>query len=139
ARTCLETALPIFENIKDTKGICLSLKDLGSVAVETGRHQDALNYYTKGLDLAKKNNLNKLESSFINNLGLIYLHQEHYAKAQEHFEACAALREKGYDYAIAINNIGVVKQKQGKFSEAITYYRKSLAACKEAGDAYCSL
>lgn len=139
AKTYIETALPIFTNIKDVKGICLSLKDLGSVAVETGRHQDALNYYTRGLDLAKENGFNKLESLFINNLGLIYLHQEHYDKAQEHFEACATLRKKGYDYAIAINNTGVVKQKQGKFSEAIIYYRKSLAACQEAGDAYCSL
>lgn len=139
AKTCIEIALPIFKSINDLKGICLSLKDLGSVAVETGQHQDALNYYTRGLDLARDNGFNQLESSFINNLGLIYLHLEHFDKAQEHFERCAALRKKGYDYAIAINNIGVVKQKQGKYDEAIDYFQKSMAACRESGDAYCSL
>ncbi len=139
ARAYIESALPIFKNINDARGICLSLKDLGSVAVETGQHQNALDYYTRGLDLAKENGFHQLESLFINNLGLIYLHLEHFDKAQEHFERCAALRKKGYDYAIAINNIGVVKQKQGKFSEAIAYYRKSLAACQEAENANCSL
>lgn len=139
AKTYFETALPIFKNINDPRGICLSLKDLGSVAVETGQHQNALDYYTRGLDLAKERGLNQLESLFINNLGLIYLHLEHYDKAQAHFEQCAALQKKGYDYAIAINNIGVVKQKQNKFPEAITYFRKSLAECQQAGDAYCSL
>lgn len=139
ARTYIEAALPIYKGMNDARGVCLSLKDLGSVAVETGQHQYALDYYTRGLNLAKENGFDQLESSFINNLGLIYLHLEHFDKAQEHFERCAALRKEGYDYAIAINNIGVVKQKQGEFSEAIEYYRKSLEACQEAGDAYCSL
>lgn len=139
AKTCIETALPIFKSINDSKGICLSLKDLGSVAVETGQHQNALDYYTRGLDLARDKGFDQLESSFINNLGLIYLHLDHFDKAQEHFERCATLRKKGYEYAIAINNIGVVKQKQGKYTEAIDYYQKSMEACREAGDAYCGL
>ena len=107
--------------------------------METGNLEKSLDYYTRGLNMAKKNGFDELINLFINNIGLIYLKQEHFEKALEHFRESASLNEKGYNHAIAINNIGIVKQQQGKLNEAVSYYEQSLKACQQINDEYCAL
>lgn len=139
ASLCFEQAMQMYEQAQEMKGVSLCLKSLGNFYLETGNNEKSLDHYTKGLALAKQNQWNELSSSFIHNIGIIYLNQEHYEVALEHFEESASMNIKGSSYAIAINNIGVVKKKQGKFEEAITFFQKSLGACQEIGDEYCSL
>lgn len=139
AQYCFDQALKVYTLIDDLQGIAHCYKDMGSVSVEKGNLEEGLAYYTKGLNLVKQNNLEDLEMLFINNLGLVYLRQGHYDKAQEHFKESASLNRKDYNYAIAIYNIGIVHQKQGKFEKALEYYEQSLQACREMGDEYCSI
>lgn len=139
ARINIEMALALYRSMKDVEGVSLCYKDLGTAMVEAGRNEKALAYYTRGLSLAKANELNELVPKLINNIGLIYLQQEYFEKAQEHFKESASLSKSGTEYATALHNVGVVKQKQGRYYEAIDYYRKSLLACEAAEDVYCRL
>ena len=139
AKHCMENALQVYESIADTKGISYCYKDLGNIYVETGDLGKSFDFYTKGLNLARQKGYDELITLFINNIGLIYLKQEHFEKAIQHFEESASLSKNGYSHALAINNIGVVKQKQGKYEEAIQYYNKSLEKCNDMADEYCAL
>lgn len=139
ARHCIEKALEVYKIIPDKNGISYCFKDLGNVYVETGDLEKSFDFYTKGLNLARQNKYDELIGLFINNIGLIYLKQEHFDRAQEHFEESASLSKKGYSHALAINNIGVVKQKQERYDEAIKYYHRSLEECHALEDEYCAL
>ncbi len=139
AQYCFDQALQVYSKINDLRGIANCYKDMGSVSVETGKLEEGLAHYTKGLNLVKQNELEDMETLFINNLGLVYLQQGHFDKALEHFKESASLNGKGYNYAIAVYNIGIVNQKQRKFEKALDLYQKSLKACQDAGDEYCSI
>ncbi len=139
AQYCFEQALQVYIRIDEKRGVINCYKELGNVSVGTGKLEEGLEYYTKGLNLVKQNKFEDLEPSFVNNLGLVYLEQGHLTKALQYFNESASANEHGYDYAISINNIGVVKRKQGKLDEALSYFKKSLSACQDVGDEYCSI
>ena len=139
ALQCFDSALAIYRDVDDPKGIASCYKDIGSAKLETGKHEESLEWYSRGLQIARQRKLRELEALFINNIGLVYLQQQHYEKALEHFTESAQMIRKGYDYAVAINNMGVVKQRQQEYQASLELYSQSLKACQELKDEYCSL
>ncbi|WP_375577965.1 tetratricopeptide repeat protein [Marivirga tractuosa] len=139
SKVFLKKSLTTYLKQKDYKGISKCYKEIGVLLEETGHREESLTHYTKGLKIARDHDFNELIPPFINNIGTIYLKQQHYEKASELFKESASLSKEGYQYAITINNIGVVKYQQGLFDEARDYYKKSLEACNNIKDDYCSL
>ncbi|WP_188466029.1 tetratricopeptide repeat protein [Marivirga lumbricoides] len=135
----VNNALKIFSRFNQFENMSLCYKELGTIHDEIGQREESMNYYTEGLKLARQHGLEDQIAPFINNIGIIFLKQSHYDKALDHFKESAQLSKKGYQYAITLNNMGVVKYQQNQFNEAVIYYEKSLKACNDIADEYCSL
>ncbi|KYQ91922.1 hypothetical protein DLAC_07160 [Tieghemostelium lacteum] len=90
----------------------------------------AKEYFKYVEDLLKQANPDEIH--FLNlNLGMGYLHQGDFKKAQTIFEDLIENiqdKENSLDYCKALNNLGFVQQKLGDHKKAIYYYRQSIQA-----------
>ena len=79
----------------------------------------------------------RIRSSLLNKMGVVYYNQGEYAKALEYYRKSLAICEKilGPEHtnkARTLNNIGVVYNEIGEYAKALIYYRKSLAMYKKS-------
>lgn len=72
----------------------------------------------------------------LNELGMVYLDQGLFEKAQPYFEEWLALaRALNFTHGISISllNLGMVMHHQGQFEQAAAYYQESLALSRQLG------
>ncbi len=107
------------------------------------QYEEAIRLCQQSLDMIEKLPENvdsqKERARIYNNLGSIYLDQNDYPSATEHFEKSLAIRiEHGNAHGTAVlyNNLGVVYERQGNYAKALEYHRQSFEIEKEIGDIY---
>ncbi len=80
------SALRSFEEVGNEERIISALNNLGEIHRQWGKHAEALDYYTQGLDRASASQEWELMAMLYNNIGMLYLEQGQAAQAQEHFQ-----------------------------------------------------
>lgn len=104
------TVLPRQEQVRQ-----LELRgDLGMIRK---RYLEAIDYYTRAVDLDPENPV------LLNKLGIAYHQLLRLDDAQEFYERATEAEE---DYANAWNNLGAVRYAQEDYGAAIRYYRRAL-------------
>jgi serine phosphatase RsbU (regulator of sigma subunit) len=132
AVTNWEQALKVFEEIDDKEGMANMLSNLGVIYNNQGNDARALSSYFKSLKLAEEINDTLRKISALNNIGLLYSRQtatenlalDNYLKALHLSEAIEYNHGIGSSYI----NLGELCIKQKKYSDALDYEEKSLAA-----------
>ncbi len=90
-----------------------------------------LNDSYKALEISRKLEDNKYESTFLNNIGLVYDSKGEYDKALLYYDKDLQICLKVYgeehpSTATSYNNIGSVYDSKGGYDKALLYYEKSL-------------
>lgn len=110
---------------------------IGYVYQEKGFYQQAIQYYEKALNTAKKNNYRDREKFVLNYLGITNYYVGKYDEALEYHIQSLSLREEDenpLEIAIACNNIGLVYYQMKDFNNAISFFRRSLEIKKSIKD-----
>jgi tetratricopeptide (TPR) repeat protein len=107
---------------------------LGATYLSTGEIKNALPYFLEALEIRKFSQppQNIPDTAMLwNNLGLVYMDDNHEAALQAFQEALALFRKAGYpDLAILRKNIGVLHKLLGDVPKAFQFFQESLAAKK---------
>jgi tetratricopeptide (TPR) repeat protein len=98
----------------------------GLYYIEKNKPFEALEAFDKGYKIASEYNFLELQSSFTNNLGLIYDFLEDHTKALEYYLKSLEFEHDSLYSAPALNNIGLCYTKLNNIEKAIEYYNKSI-------------
>jgi len=144
-------ALDLWRGIGDERGIAATLNQLGLVDRELGKQAEALDHFNEARAIRERLSDTYFLAQTANNIGLIYLTMgesriamKYLVQALESFQADAELRVpnatlRRKDYfqsqlarfrtkgdlfaaAIALNNLALVHQRVGAFSDALNFY-----------------
>lgn len=110
-----------------------NLAALSRVHKTTGENNRALDYLNQALNLARKQSLHEIEASALNDLGVLYLEQEDYEKAENHLNQSLAIHQSRNNLSEATRvrlNLGVSAQRRGDAVHALEHFRKSLDQAK---------
>lgn len=120
ARTCFP-----FDNIIKGEALC----NLGNIYADIGKFGEAFSYHEQYLDIifalkqmGSEDIDDKAIANAYSNLGDVYQGASHYAKAEEFFQNSLGLIET----PPALNGLGLVYRKQGKYKQAIEKFKKTL-------------
>lgn len=119
------------------KGISQSYMNLGNLYLFKGDQINALRFYNKGLAVAEKNNLLKVQGLINKNIGVVFMNQEKYDDALVYSNKALGLFQKinnKKEISGAYINIGNVYFNQYKADKALFYYLKCEKICLEIGD-----
>ncbi len=115
----------------------LKWKTTADLYYELGYHADFLRVAQKGLEVARNANSDKMESEFLNLLGIHFYSQKKYDQALQYYEDALELAEQsGYRFlkGSRLNNIGLVYYEQHNYSKALTYFEDALQLGLQRGD-----
>lgn len=99
----------------------------------------AKQYYTALANLKKeKEGLTASYATIVNVLGLMYLDDADFMKAEEYLREAMEIRKKQSgeqpaDYGQSLNNLGALYRKKGSYQEARRFYEEALAIRKKNG------
>jgi two-component system sensor histidine kinase/response regulator len=136
-------SLKIKEEINDTLGIATSLLNIGMIKDDQGLIDEAIEHYTKSMELALKmhetSNDTEIEKKLVaayNNLGTIYtdiepeLALDYFIKTINITAKLGMTRELAY----AFNNIANIYSERNEKEKALKYYEEALATLIKIGD-----
>lgn len=132
-----EQALALAEKMKDKGRMVSSLNVIGIGYKKKGDLNTSLDYFSRGLEICKANNLTDQQTQFLNNIGLIHANRGDLNEAMKYYhEALNLLDEEQDKLAVAnlINNIGIIYFEQGNQEEALGYFERSLVIQRERKD-----
>lgn len=112
------------------------LNNLSTSAGDNGDYRASFKYGMESLNLAKKLNFYKCQTSAMSNIGNAYMFLGEYDSALIYHNSAIELQRKIKDIAgiaRSYSNIGNVYQYQGKFDKAIANGKKTLAFCESNG------
>ncbi|MHA1620344.1 MAG: tetratricopeptide repeat protein [Promethearchaeota archaeon] len=115
----------------------LKWKITADLYYELGYHTDFLKTAQKGLEVAKEANSSKLQSEFLNLLGIYHHSQKKYDLALQYYQDSLKMAESGghgYLKGSRLNNIGLIYYEEQKYSEALKYFEDALQLGLERGD-----
>lgn len=129
-----QSALEIFEQLKDRKGVGNSENNLGNAFFRKGLYDQALKHHFKSLAIREelKDTLNIAKS--YNNLGMVYLREGNFPKSLLYYLKSVKIKEKFNDLAgiaATFNNISVLYLNQTEYDEALDYLFKALKLYKK--------
>lgn len=111
-------------NIADT------LAAIGRVYKYGGDPRQALQFLQLALAMAQKISRQEMEANFLNDLGVLFLEQEDYGKADDFLAQSLKLqqaRNNSLESTRVLLNLGVSAQRRGDLVRALDSFRKSLA------------
>jgi tetratricopeptide (TPR) repeat protein len=103
-----------------------------------GDLDNALFYYSKSLNLAKKLGDREMEASVLNNIALILYKIGELDDALKYYKESLKLITNEKNKAPTYNNIALVYVDKGDYKSAIEYYKKSLEIGERYGDYHAS-
>jgi len=74
--------------------------------------------------------MNKKDILTRNKLGMVYIRQNKLDKAREEFMAVLEIEPADFD---ALDSLGIVSEKEGKYAEAVEWYKKALEVRDDEG------
>ncbi|ELR69477.1 hypothetical protein C900_05009 [Fulvivirga imtechensis AK7] len=127
----------VFERTDDGSARTRILLEQAGHYFGVGEFDSCLNFYNRGLTLARKLKLNDDISEALIGLGNAWQRKGNYDKARDlHFENIKFCKENDIPDGIAssYNNIGNLSNEMGDYAMAIEYYTKSSNAYEVLGD-----
>lgn len=112
-------------------------KNLGTVYYAKGMYSQAINFYSKSLDISLQLNDKRAIANSYNNIGSVYYRKGDYVKSLEHLQKCLGIREEIGDKSgivYSYNNIGNIYYNRGEFENAEKYYLLCLNISNEIGE-----
>ncbi|MFI6098134.1 AfsR/SARP family transcriptional regulator [Lentzea sp. NPDC051213] len=113
----------------DSFGESLCWSGLAAVCRERGHKEESILHIGTALELARRAGDYQRESALLIHLGLMYLDQDDYVAAEEHFRAAQALiaqDDKHPNHSTITNNLAVVFRELGRFDESLEHLNRSL-------------
>ncbi|MCC7302664.1 MAG: tetratricopeptide repeat protein [Bacteroidia bacterium] len=107
-----------------------SCKGLGNILSNQGQYQEAIEFYTKGIQQAAMIHDSLQYSTIMNNLGLIYFDKGDYSRAMDYYLKVLAIAER-HEYTsvlgLCTGNISLVYFRQKNYTRAMEYGHRSVA------------
>jgi len=139
AALCYQQALGSFKTINDKKGISACYNNLGLIAQETGKYDDALRLYQLSIDMDIERGDISGAADTKGNLVDIYIYQGNSKKAlslsNEIISECSNNRDKDCVMRSLINRAAMYDNLL-KFDAAIIDLKYAIALARELGDSY---
>lgn len=129
-----QNSLQLSEKMNDTAFIAESNISLSYIKHGSGENEDALNFASKGVDLANHINNELLIARGMSTKGIIYASQKEFDKAIAEMEAAKAIMEKLGDIdwvKNSIYNIAYIYVDKGEFSSVLPHAFEYLDYSKE--------
>jgi signal transduction histidine kinase/tetratricopeptide (TPR) repeat protein len=130
------TALRIFEEIMDQKGVLFQCTNLGLIYQYQKKYKRAETFFLRALNLANQINFEEGVITAYNNLGINYEEQHDYKKALQYFTKVLEFdltQGDSINIGDSYNNIGIVYVGMNELTKAEQYLLKSLTF-KESQD-----
>lgn len=137
AQQHLESALALFEDSNDDRGIASTVDDIGKLFWLRGNYPKALESTQRSLTMRRKLGDRRSIALSLNNLGLVYQDSGQFKLALDAFEQALRIRREIGDLvgvAISLNNLGTVAQDQRDDQQALTLFLEAHEVAKETGD-----
>lgn len=103
---------------------------IGAAFEELGMHTTAMEYYMKGMDLAKPEKFAPYRAMLLNNIGVLYCDAKMLDKAEEYFKQSAAINQKKFnrqELFINYTNLSYTREQLGAIDQALDYSLKALS------------
>jgi two-component system, NarL family, sensor kinase len=131
------SALKIYEDAKDNKGLASVLNELGTFNKKQGDIEKSQKNFERALTLSTEINDSSQIANSMNNLGIIYEMKEDYPTAMDYFKKSTIIKEAmndlngvSYNYA----NMGELQVSLGNFKDAENYLNKVIGIRKKLND-----
>jgi tetratricopeptide (TPR) repeat protein len=137
AQQHLESALALFTDANDDRGIASTVDDLGKLYWLRGDYPKALESTQRSLTMRRKLGDRRSIALSLNNLGLVYQDSGQFKLALDAFEQALRIRREIGDLvgvSISLNNLGTVAQDQRDDTQALTLFLEAHEVAKETGD-----
>ena len=137
AQLQLESALALFEDSSDDRGIASTVDDVGKLYWLRGDYPRALEATQRSLTMRRKIGDRRSIALSLNNLGLVYQDSGQFKLALDAFEQALRIRREIGDLvgvSISLNNLGTVAQDQRDDQQALTLFLEAHEVAKETGD-----
>ncbi len=111
------------------KGIGLAYRNLGLIAVYTGKYKEGVAFHLKALAIWEKIKNKRLSCVSNSDLGIAFFYQENYKNAVYYWENALKLNpdNKSLDYISDCTNLGQAYVALGDYDKATTWFKKTLA------------
>jgi tetratricopeptide (TPR) repeat protein len=126
--------LSLAKEIKDESLEGPALNNIGAVLVAAGEYQQALNYCQDALRICRKNEVKPGVAAALTNMGRIYKATGEYEQALSCLMSALTVAKEVGDRIIEQSihaYIGDVHGKQGKWTEAVVWYKQSISLLEE--------
>ncbi|MCD4833443.1 MAG: tetratricopeptide repeat-containing sensor histidine kinase [Bacteroidales bacterium] len=130
-------AIELARQYKDFENLTKAHSFVGVAYRNLGNYTETFDFYAKGLNLAKKHNLEEQEGYALINIGNLYVFQENYKDAEEYLNNALTISEKiGNEgmQAYCHFNLGRVMIEKENYSQALTHLDKALVIRTEIDD-----
>ncbi len=137
AQQHLSTALELFKQADDERGIASSLDDIGKLHWMRGEYAKALEHMRQSLQARKRLGDRRSIALSLNNLGLVLQDSGHFKEALEAFEQSLRIRREIGDLVgviTTLNNLGTIAQDQRDEPRALVLFQEALQLAREIGD-----
>jgi tetratricopeptide (TPR) repeat protein/GTPase SAR1 family protein len=125
-----------YENYKLTELVAVPYHQLGRVAKEQRKYEEAETWYQKSLEISEKQGNEHGSALTYHQLGMIAEERRKYEEAETWYRRSLEINEKqGKEYGAAstYHQLGSIAEEQRKYEEAETWYRKSLEIFEKQG------
>ena len=132
-----QDALRLFEELHDSYGLAHVLNLLGNICDKTGKHAEALDYFTKSLKIREEIDDKEGAATSLNNIGNVYFSFGRLADALDCYLKAWGVHEEINNLAgvsRSLNNIGNIYARLGEFHKAVETLNRSLEIKKQIGD-----
>jgi tetratricopeptide (TPR) repeat protein len=132
----LNVQLTARQAVGDRRGEGTTLSNLGLLADNLGRREEAQQYYTQALAILREVGDRRGEGATLNNLGSLANSLGRQEEARAYFEQALAIRREVGDRegeGTTLHNMGALAESLGHSQEARAYYEQALAIYSAIG------
>ncbi|WP_394826669.1 ATP-binding protein [Pendulispora albinea] len=137
AKRHLDTALALFAESEDERGIASTVDDIGKLHFLRGDYHRALEYTGRALAMRRQIGDRRSIALSLNNLGKVYQDSGQFTRALECFEQALQIRREIGDLVgvvISLNDLGMVAEEQHDDHRALPLYHEAYEVAKGIAD-----
>jgi len=131
----LKLALDLAKKLNYSEGKAWALFHLGDLRILEGKYGSSIDYLNQSYQLFNKLDIDEGEALSLNAIGLIYLEQENFQKAQEYFKKALKTGNE-ITHGDSYTNLAELFLQMEAYSDANTYAKLALAQGKKNNDSY---
>lgn len=133
----LNSAIRLFEQAKDSRGVAATLDDVGQVAWFKGEYEKALEFHRRALTIKREIANPRSIAVSLNSIGAVHQDSGSFKEAFECFTEALEIRKEVGDRVGVVDSLlslGSVSRAQSDYSKAFELWDQGLAIAREIGD-----